>query len=202
MTAVTDASAFGNEPSLHDLISIAEALADMQRLITLDSIWTSAGGDEFLGRDRQALVVLGRQIEDQIAVVERHVFRLRRIFVENPLWVNSRISEELTSAVQLDTAQRESVRRFFRAPEDDFATRGAEVLDYVSRQASIEREELRRKISDLEEGGEAATDMSAEFACGVLASMVAAGLLTCFKTVGTGCLVSAMAAGAGLALCE
>ncbi|WP_218878168.1 hypothetical protein, partial [Streptomyces sp. TLI_55] len=202
VTSVANESPLESEPALHDTISIAEALADMQRLITLDAAWTAAGGDIRTARDSQVLIALGRQIDDQIAVVERHAFKMQRIFTTHRSWVNGRILAELNATDAPHVAQRKDARMFLRATDDDFAKRGAEVFEYVAKRAPVEREDLRRKIAALESAGQGETDMSEEFACGVLSGMVATGLLSCFKTVGTGCLVAGMAAGAGLALCK
>jgi len=202
MVSIPDRSQFENPPSLCELISIAEALADMQRLITIDGVWTAAGGEDLAAAECQALITLGRQIDDQIAVVERHAFKLQHIFSMHSPWVNGRIAKELGASHALNPSQRDATARFLDASNDDFAMRGAEIFGYLSKQAPAERVEMRRKISELESRGKGATDMSQEFACGVLAGMVATGLLTCLETVGTGCLVAGMAAGAGLALCE
>ena len=84
-------------PPIHVILDAAEAAADMLRLLSLDAAWTGAAerGGELSERDREALVALGRKIDAEVAIVERHAFVLRGIFESYRDSVNERAKTEL-----------------------------------------------------------------------------------------------------------
>jgi hypothetical protein len=179
-----------NEPSgppLRDLLALAEAAADIQRLLFLDRMWTVAGDRiDLADEDRKALADLGDVIAAQVTISERHARNLHRIYTSHPEWINQRVRNELATDHFTDE-QRAGAARMFAVNDTDFAARAATAADAVARQAPAEREELEKKAAGLRGDGPALTDISQEFACSFAGSAMVAELVLCPETFGLGC---------------
>ena len=181
---------------VHVVLDFAEAAADMLRLLSLDAAWTGVAErrGEFTERDREALVTLGRKIDAEVAVVERHAATLARTCESYRTVVNERIASALTSD-RFSTSQREDVRRILGVEGDDFAGRGIALGNSLAQRASAAREELRDKVSGLRSNSPPVTDLSHEFVCNVAAGAFVAGAIACPGTAGLGCIEAAFAFG-------
>jgi hypothetical protein len=177
-----------SRPPVHVILDVAVAATDIQRLLALDRAWTGAEerSGELSDRDREALVVLGNNLDMQIAIVERHALTLREVFDSYRTWINERVRSELNGSHFTDS-QRDDIRRILAADNGDFAGRGLAEADLFARRAPIERAELRKKIAPLRGSGPVVTDISPEAFCGIAASGLVADLAVCPETLGVGC---------------
>jgi hypothetical protein len=149
------------------MIYVAEAVADMQRLLVLDSAWTDAGrrSREFNDRDREALVDLGKGVDTEIAVVERHVDVLRGVIQAHSAWLNERVAAAVTD--ERFASQRDVIGRVLSVENDDYAARVTALLDSLAERLPLEREEIRGKVRSIREAGPVVTDMSDTTLCAI-----------------------------------
>jgi hypothetical protein len=184
-------------------LEIAEAAADLQRLLVLDAAWTGAEGDDERGeRDREALVSLANELDAQYAIVERHAHTLRRTFHRYSGWVNE-ISAKALAGAPL-SAHREAIRGLLKVEnDDDFAGRSAAAAEVLGRQAPLEREELRRKTLDLRKDGPIFTDASNPTLCSAAQTLAGtSGVLVLNPaTEGVAAVFGALSAAIGAASC-
>lgn len=175
-------------PPVHVVLDIAEAGADILRLLQLDRAWTAAGGraGECTDRDREALVSLAKKLDAQLAAMQWHARNLRSAFDEYADWVNERVSAEIDED-HFTSSQREGITRLLAAPNKNYAERGAAIADFAVRQAPKERDEIRGKIPALRGDGLISTDMSHDMFCNLAAGGIVADLAVCPETLGVGC---------------
>lgn len=117
-------------------------------------------------------------------LMTRNLHHLLAVVSQHQPWVNQQIRSELTADKTLSSDDQSRIRGVLGDQEGEYASR---IIASLSRAESI--------LAEPE------TDSRAAVACELLVGVVGAGLFTCFKTVGTGCLVAALGAGAALALC-
>lgn len=185
MTDVRDGT---SGPPFHDLVALAEAAADIQRLLFLDRMWTVAGDrvDQLADDDRQALADLGDLIAEQTTVCERHAQNMHGIYTSYPEWINQRVRDELATE-QFTDEQRAGASRMFAVNGNDFAAHAATATQSIAQQAPAERAELRKKAATLRGDGPAVTDISHEFACSFASGAMVAEIVLCPETFGLGC---------------
>lgn len=168
-------SASSDAPSTGELLEIVLVSADLMHLVLL------LQGDGLAGAaDDEAREDLRQGISDATERATHRARRLSELLTEHRVWANQQIADELGEGGALSAGDRTQIERML-------GTRGADharaVLDAMGRVA------------------DAGTDDQGTVACDLLVGVVGGGLLTCFKTVGTGCLVAGMGAGLALALC-
>jgi hypothetical protein len=160
-------------PPVGAMLDLAEAVADINRLLVMDGAWTGAENrGEFVARDRDRLIALGNRVDAELAAIGPHVATLRKAFETFPGWINARIAEGLATE-RFTPSQREGLAQKLAVEGGDFAVRGIALADAVMDQVPREREELKKKIEALRGEGPIATDIDPALACGVgaLASM-------------------------------
>jgi len=177
-------------PPVHVILDLAQAAVDLQHLVLLDQIWTGVAeaNTQSSERDREALLIMGNRVDDQLATIERHTHNLRQFFSLYSAWVNERLRSEF-AAEEFASYQKEDILRILAVENEDFAERGMALSDLLIKQLPAERDELRRKFVSLRENGPIEADMSHDVGCGLMAIGFMAALLTCPKT-GVGCALA------------
>ncbi|MDX2972612.1 hypothetical protein PWY87_35100 [Kribbella solani] len=125
---------------------------------------------------------LDERIAAAAAPLERHARRMTAIFTDHQAWINQHLRSELQANTGLAPGDRSNAEQVLARRNEDYA------------QGVIDA--MRRVVGDAP-----ATYSREVVACDLLVGVVGGGLMTCFKTVGTGCLVAGMGAGLALALC-
>jgi hypothetical protein len=176
-------------PPVHVTLEIAEAATGIESLLQLDAAWTEAAdrSSELTERDRQALLMLGNELDARVSIVERYAATLQRVCESHGEWLNERLSEALASD-QFDSSQQDDIRRILKVAGDDFATRGAAIAESIVQQVPVEREELKGKMPALRGDGPVVTDFSHEFQCNLVAGGIFTCLALCPKSAGVGCI--------------
>jgi hypothetical protein len=176
-------------PPNHMIQDVAIAASDLQRLLVLDRIWTGAENNSstFTDRDREALFTLGRCLDLELALAERHGGTLGQFFDSYGGWVNQRITQELSESRVIGPEHRDGIRRVLGVSNEDFAARGGAAARSVMRMAQAERTALREKVEPLRGNGPVVTDISQEAWCSIAAGGLVADLAVCPETLGVGC---------------
>ena len=179
-----------SRPPAHVMLDIAQAAVDLQHLVLLDQTWTgiAESGDELGERDREALLVLGTKIHDQLATIERHVHHLNQFFSTYSTWINERLRSEF-AAEFFESAQKDNILKILAVENEKFAERGVALSGSLMQRLPVEQFELRKKFLAFRGDDLIVTDISHETGCGLLALGTMLALLTCPKT-GIGCAIA------------
>jgi hypothetical protein len=177
-------------PPAHVMLDIAQAAVDLQHLVMMDQTWTgiAESGDSFGERDREALLVLGTKIHDQLGTIERHVHTLNQFFSTYSAWINERLRSEF-AAEFFESSQKEHILKILAVENGNFAERGLALSGSLLERLPVEQFELRKKFLAFRGDDLIVTDVSHETGCGLLALGTMLALMTCPKT-GIGCAIA------------
>lgn len=160
-----------DSPPVEVLVDVAEAAADLQRLLTLDATWSGADGRAVTDRDRVRLADVGDRVDTELAAADHRIAKIRAAFERYPGWFNARIAEAFQREELTDAQRRDGPAKL--AADGDYAARVRTLADALTARVAEERAGLQTKIRTVRGRGPVTTDISGEFVCGIgaLASM-------------------------------